>query len=94
MYVDKAWGGTDPGDSEGPYAFVNMPSHLPNKRPDGGNEVFMDGSASWHKFQTMYYLTSWSSSRVSFLYQDPQDFASPLNNSHYLQMLTPSALGL
>ena len=87
---------SDPGDPEAPYAFGNMPSHLPNTRPDGGNEVFMDGSASWHKFRTMYYLTSWSGNRIAFMYQDPQDFPFPLggNNSKYLQMLTPTALGL
>ena len=73
MYVDNAWGGTDPGDAEGEYAFVNMPSHLPNKRPEGGNEVFMDGSASWQKFNTMWFLTSWGTggSRDAYMYQNP-----------------------
>ena len=94
IYVDGAWGGSDPGDSEGPYAFGNMPSHLPNKRPEGGNEVFMDGSAGWQKFRTMYYLTTWSSSRVSFIYQNPQDFPQQLLTGNTLQQLTPAGLGL
>jgi prepilin-type N-terminal cleavage/methylation domain-containing protein len=101
MYVDGAWGGSDPGDSEGQYAFANMPSHLPNKRPDGGNQVFMDGSASWQKFDNMYFLTSWSSStgsggRAAFMYQNPRDFPFQLteSNGKFLQMLTPKALGL
>jgi prepilin-type N-terminal cleavage/methylation domain-containing protein len=93
MYVDGAWGGSDAGDAEGPYAFVNMPSHSPNKRPAGGNEVFMDGSAGWQKFQTMYYLTTWGSSRVSFIYQNPQDFPQQLTGNT-LRQLTPAGLGL
>ena len=94
MYVDGAWGGTDPGDAEGPYAFANMPSHSPNKRPAGGNEVFMDGSGGWQKFQTMYYLTTWSGSRVSFIYQNPQDFPQQLLTGNILHQLTPAGLGL
>ena len=94
MYVDGAWGGTDPGDAEGPYAFANMPSHLPNKRPAGGNEVFMDGSAGWQKFQTMYYLTTWGGNRVSFIYQNPQDFPPQLLTGNTLRQLTPAGLGL
>ncbi len=98
MYVDGAWGGSDPGDAEGPYAFGNMPSHLPNTRPDGGNEVLMDGSAGWQRFDTMWFLTSWGglSSRGAFMYQNPRDFPSQLteNNDQPLQTLTAKALGL
>jgi prepilin-type N-terminal cleavage/methylation domain-containing protein len=94
MYVDGAWGGGDASDSEGPYAFANMPSHSPNKRPKGGNEVFMDGSAGWQKFQTMYYLTTWGGSRVSFIYQNPQDFPQQLLTGNILRQLTPAGLGL
>jgi len=94
MYVDNAWGGTDPGDAEGPFAFVNMPSHLPNHRPDGGNQVFMDGSAAWQKLNTMWFLTSWATfgSRDAFMYQNPRDFP-PLLNSTVLSHLTASFLG-
>jgi prepilin-type N-terminal cleavage/methylation domain-containing protein len=103
MYVDGAWGGNDPGDAEGPYAFGNMPSHLPNKRPDGGNEVFMDGSAAWQKFDTMWFLTSWETStsltgtsRMAFMYQNPRDFPAQLTagNYRFLNTLTAKALGL
>jgi prepilin-type N-terminal cleavage/methylation domain-containing protein len=93
MYVDYAWGGNDPADAEGQFAFVNMPSHLPNRRPDGGNEVFMDGSAAWQKLNTMWALTSWaatSSGRDSFIYQNPKDFPPLL--TAILSGLTPAAL--
>jgi len=92
MYVDSAWGGSDPGDAEGQFAFVNMPSHLPNQRPEGGNEAFMDGSAAWQKFDSMWFLTSWASSgRDSFIYQNPMDFPVGLQSS--LTSLTAKALG-
>jgi len=90
MYVDNAWGGSDPGDGEGPFAFANMPSHLPNHRPDGGNEVFMDGSAAWQKFSTMWFLTSWGGGRDSYIYQNPRDFPATLKN--FLPTLTATAL--
>ena len=97
MYVDGAWGGSKASDAEGPYAFQNLPPHVPNKRPTGGNEVFMDGSASWEKFDNMFFLNSWNTStRECFIYQDPQDFPTQLtaNNYNFLQKLTPKGLGL
>ena len=48
----------------------------PHKRsqkphPDGGNEVFADGSASWFKIEKMYHITTYSSAtRIWFFYQD------------------------
>jgi prepilin-type N-terminal cleavage/methylation domain-containing protein len=98
MYVDQAWGGSDPGDAEGQFVFANMPSHSPNQRPDGGHEVFMDGSAAWQEFNTMHALTTWGSSTPSvngqrdcYFYQNPIDFSGPLRAS--LQYLTPAAMG-
>lgn len=74
MKVDGTWGGADPGDADGP-DFANMPSHLANQVPAGGNEVMMDGSARWYAFKSMYFLHSWSpSGRIAYFYQNPVDF--------------------
>jgi prepilin-type N-terminal cleavage/methylation domain-containing protein len=75
MKIGGAWGGgnTDPTR---PYTYLNMPSHSANKVPDGGNQVQIDGSASWIKFQKMWFLHCFGSpsSRQAFFYQDPSDF--------------------
>ena len=69
-----------------------MPSHLPNKVPDGGNEVMMDGSARWVNLNQMYFLHSWNTgSRVAYFYQNPIDF-NPLLKAA-LPNLTPKARG-
>ncbi len=74
MKVDNAWGGPDTGDVDAA-DFAGMPSHLPNQVPTGGNEVIMDGSASWIRFKDMYFLHSWApSSRYAYMFQDPSDF--------------------
>ena len=75
MKIDGGW-----GVSTSPY-FQGMPPHrLSGNLPAGGNEVFTDGSASWCKFQTMHYLTTWNTdgSRIAYFYQDQSDFDSSL----------------
>jgi hypothetical protein len=60
--------------------FGNMPPHVvPGTHvPDGGNELFVDGSSRWVSFNQMYYLTTWKTalpnSREAFFYQDSSDF--------------------
>jgi prepilin-type N-terminal cleavage/methylation domain-containing protein len=54
----------------------------PHKRgnshyPDGGNEVFADGSASWEKVETMSQFTTWNANKFWF-YQSLNDISSPL----------------
>ncbi len=70
MKIDGAWGG---GRNT---AYENMPPHRrSNGLPDGGNQVYADGSASWSKFEKMYYFHSWNTggSRIAYWYQDPSD---------------------
>ena len=73
MKVDAVWGGNDPGR---PATYENMPSHTPRKVPVGGNQVQMDGSASWIPFKKMYFLHCWTlnGDRIPYFYQNPADF--------------------
>jgi prepilin-type N-terminal cleavage/methylation domain-containing protein len=77
MKVGGVWGGTVSGRS--PAIFGNMPPHRPagSLGPTGGNEIFVDGSARWIKFDQMYFLTTWKTAidyRLGFFYQDTGDF--------------------
>ncbi len=73
MKIDGKWGG-------GRYtAYENMPPHRGAKNlPVGGNQVYVNGSASWAKFDKMYYFHSWNTdgSRIAYWYQDPADLDS------------------
>ena len=56
MKIDGTWGGGR--DS----AFKGMPPHRSSQSrlPEGGNQLYMDGSASWVKFNQMLFIHSWS----------------------------------
>ena len=71
MKIDGGW-----GVSTSPYFQGMPPHHASGSLPAGGNEVFADGSATWCKFQTMYYLTTWNAggTRIAYFYQDSTDF--------------------
>jgi len=73
MKVNGSWGGVDV--SAGTYTYTDMPQHHNGGlTPAGGNEAFCDGSASWIKFQNMFFLHSWdpsaTGSRIAYFYQD------------------------
>jgi type II secretory pathway pseudopilin PulG len=74
MKIDGVWGGgREP-------AFGGMPQHARRKGgpPEGGNEVFADGSARWIKFQSMYYLhTWWLGARIAYFYQEDTGTITP-----------------
>jgi prepilin-type N-terminal cleavage/methylation domain-containing protein len=72
--VDGVWGGGRPE------AFGDMPSHRRNTPfPQGGNHAYVDGSARWVPFESMYVLHSWSpASRMCFFAQDDRPANMPL----------------
>ncbi|HEX7859756.1 MAG TPA: type II secretion system protein [Verrucomicrobiae bacterium] len=73
MKVNRVWGG-DERD-----IFTGMPPHRgKGKKPLGGNQVFVDGSAQWIKAEKMSFFHSWdgsdASNREGYFYQDASDF--------------------
>ncbi|MDB6125847.1 MAG: N-terminal cleavage protein [Pedosphaera sp.] len=70
MKINGVWGGLDPSATR-KEVYLNMPSHMPGKVPEGGQQVHMDGSARWIKFRDMYFIHSWdTSTKQSFFYQE------------------------
>jgi prepilin-type N-terminal cleavage/methylation domain-containing protein len=59
---------------------ANMPPHMKAGKPAGGNEVFLDGSAEWCQWRTMYEFSDWGNSYL-FWYQDSSDFEPALMSS-------------
>jgi prepilin-type N-terminal cleavage/methylation domain-containing protein len=67
MKVDGRWGG---GRDT---SFKNMPPHKTRDGlPEGGNQLYMDGSARWMRFNQMLFIHSWNTggSRDSYFIQD------------------------
>jgi prepilin-type N-terminal cleavage/methylation domain-containing protein/prepilin-type processing-associated H-X9-DG protein len=60
------WDGETPGEP------VRVPHPKQGRSsPEGGNQLFADGSVRWIKFEKMYFLTSWNPSiRRLFAYQE------------------------
>lgn len=73
------WGGTEAGRE---FVYANMPAHRNGPVPAGGDQLYVDGSVEWVKFERMYFLTSWrTSDRAAFMYQNPDDFEPGLRNA-------------
>ena len=76
--IDNKWGGGR--DS----AYKDAPQHrsATSRVPAGGNQVFIDGSARFIKFEKMYYLHTWNTdgTRKCYFYQDATDFDESLRS--------------
>lgn len=77
--IDNKWGG---GRDT---AYKDAPQHRrPGSAvPEGGNQVFIDGSARFIKFERMYYLHTWSTdgTRKCYFYQDATDFEERMRSA-------------
>ena len=78
--INGTWGGsetlvTDP-TIVASYAF--WPPHKKGNAqyPDGGNEVFADGSAQWCKIETMSQFTSWTAANKFWFFQQLNDIST------------------
>ncbi|MBA4148357.1 MAG: type II secretion system protein [Verrucomicrobia bacterium] len=86
MKVAGSWGG---GRAT---AYEGMPSHKRGSAnaPEGGNNLFMDGSARWIKIDKLYFFHSWNNGTVH-AYMGQEDIPATLRDS--LSSLTPKGQG-
>ncbi|MDA1274393.1 MAG: prepilin-type N-terminal cleavage/methylation domain-containing protein [Verrucomicrobia bacterium] len=76
MKIDGVWGG---GRDT---SFKNMPPHKTrNNLPEGGNQLYMDGSARWIKFERMLFLHSWNAGGTRDAYFFQEDIGDELQPS-------------
>jgi len=63
--------------------FSTLPAHKgKDSLPDGGNQVFIDGSARWVKAKEMFYIHTWNPSTCEiYFYQDDLGALEPFRNS-------------
>lgn len=92
LAADALIRGSSWGSLSGPANYVNgipcfedIPSHRNSgsKVPAGANEVMMDGSAGWYKYDTMsmfHEYNGFNGIRQFFWYQSPNDFDTILMN--------------
>jgi len=64
--------------------FSMLPAHKAKggSLPDGGNEVFIDGSARWVKAKEMFYIHTWNANTCEiYFYQEDLGALEPFRNS-------------
>jgi prepilin-type N-terminal cleavage/methylation domain-containing protein len=75
--INGRWAGVVSKGGAYEFEYGKIPPHPKGGQPDGGNEVFADGSGKWCKFETMYRFNSYAGAigQVDgYWYQDPSGF--------------------
>jgi hypothetical protein len=79
--INGTWGGTETliHDPVVDAAYKYMPQHREGNHPypEGGNEVFCDGSAKWCPVQSMYAFTTWTAANKFWFYQKTTEITTP-----------------
>ena len=75
--IGGSWGGSETLVTA-PTIVASYKSWPPHKSThasfmDGGNEVFVDGSATWQKVETMHNFTTWTGNNQMWFYQRMDD---------------------
>jgi hypothetical protein len=88
--LNNGWG----YDGETPGFPIRVPHPKPGRScPEGGNQLYADGSANWVKFDKMLFLTSWNTgTRRLFFYQE--DIGPTLSVPFNLNQLKPQGADL
>jgi len=80
--INSQWAGVAVAKTDPRYfVYANVPPHQTKGQPEGGNQVFADGSGSWRKFKSMHRFTAWSGAfgrTEVYWYQDSTDFEPAL----------------
>jgi len=80
--IGNTWADQAVSKSDGRYwVYANCPPHKKGVNPAGGNEVFVDGSATWRNFDSWYKFTYWNGAYGNtYVYwsQDSTDFPQAL----------------
>lgn len=78
--INDTWGGSEAlitsPDIDAAYKFIPPHKRGNHRYPDGGNEVFADGSASWYKIETMSRFTTWTAENELWFYQRTAEFTT------------------
>jgi prepilin-type N-terminal cleavage/methylation domain-containing protein len=72
--IDGAWG-LPAGSARDDIIYSNTPQHRGSQSriPQGGNQVAIDGSARWVRFERMLYLTTWAADGSRIYYFNQED---------------------
>jgi len=83
--INGTWGGSESliTSPEIDATYKYWPPHRSggNPYPDGGNELFADGSANWNKIETMYRFTTWNAGNKFWFYQSTADITVPFQQA-------------